>query len=114
IQNEERFDNLSTKADILKALNRSDDAKTTWNQALKIATAQQLYSYGRQFRVRSRALKRWKSSSKSPNGFRTESTEVWLKPASSLQQAISQARLMTPSRHKLPLQRMLRSRASRR
>src|SRR5207247_8773977 len=45
IQNEERFDNLSTKADILKALNRSDDAKTTWNQALKIATAQQLYSY---------------------------------------------------------------------
>src|SRR6266496_20379 len=48
IQNEERFENLSTKADILKALNRSDDAKTTWNQALKIATAQQLYSYGRQ------------------------------------------------------------------
>src|SRR5947208_7443581 len=48
IQNEERFDNLSTKADILKALNRSDDAKTTWNQALKIATAQQLYSYRRQ------------------------------------------------------------------
>src|SRR5467141_4656338 len=48
IQNEERFDNLSTKADILKALNRSDDAKTTWNQALKIANAQQLYSYGRQ------------------------------------------------------------------
>src|SRR5882724_1429719 len=48
IQIEERFDNLSTKADILKALNRADDAKTTWNQALKIANAQQLYSYGRQ------------------------------------------------------------------
>jgi tetratricopeptide (TPR) repeat protein len=48
IQNEERFDNLSTKADILKALNRPDEAKTTWNQALKIATAVQLYSYGRQ------------------------------------------------------------------
>src|SRR4029434_4525070 len=48
IQNEERFDNLSTKADILKALNRSDDAKTPGNQALKLATAQQLYSYGRQ------------------------------------------------------------------
>src|SRR5712672_1778109 len=47
IQNEERFDNLSTKADILKALNRSDDAKTTWNQALKIANAPQLYTYGR-------------------------------------------------------------------
>jgi len=28
-QNEERFDNLSTKADILKALNRPDEAKTT-------------------------------------------------------------------------------------
>src|SRR6476646_9197615 len=48
IQNEERFENLSTKADILKALNRSDEAKTTWNQALEKATAPQLYSYGRQ------------------------------------------------------------------
>ena len=47
IQNEERFDNLSTKADILKALNRPDEAKTTWNHALEIATALQLYSYGR-------------------------------------------------------------------
>src|SRR5437899_5709797 len=47
IQNEERFDNLSTKADILKALNRPDDAKATWNHALEIATAVQLYSYGR-------------------------------------------------------------------
>ena len=48
IQNEERFENLSTKADILKALNRPDEAKTTWNQALEKATAPQLYSYGRQ------------------------------------------------------------------
>jgi DUF2911 family protein len=47
IQNEERFDNLSTKADILKALNRPDDAKATWNHAFEIATAPQLYSYGR-------------------------------------------------------------------
>src|SRR5438093_9243983 len=47
IQNEERFDNLSTKADILKALNRPDDAKPTWDQALEIATPVQLYSYGR-------------------------------------------------------------------
>jgi hypothetical protein len=47
IQNEERFDNLSTKADILKALNRSDEAKATWNHAVEIATAVQLYSYGR-------------------------------------------------------------------
>src|SRR6184192_1576852 len=47
VQNEERFDNLSTKADILKALNRPDEAKAAWNHALEIATAVQLYSYGR-------------------------------------------------------------------
>jgi hypothetical protein len=48
IQNEERFENLSTKADILKALNRPDEAKTAWSQALEKAKAQDLYSYGRQ------------------------------------------------------------------
>src|SRR5256886_1892016 len=48
IQNEERFDNLSTKADILKALNRPDEAKTVWNHALEIAKGPQLYTYGRQ------------------------------------------------------------------
>src|SRR5256886_3087385 len=48
IQNEERFENLSTKADILKALNRQDEAKKTWDQALGTATAPQLYTYGRQ------------------------------------------------------------------
>jgi len=47
IQNEERFDNVSTKADILKALNRPDEAKATWTHAVEIATAPQLYSYGR-------------------------------------------------------------------
>jgi hypothetical protein len=47
IQNEERFDNLSTKADILKALNRPDEAKTTWNHAVEVANGPQLYSYGR-------------------------------------------------------------------
>ena len=48
IQNEERFENLSTKADILKALNRPDEAKTAWNKALEKSAAPQLYSYGRQ------------------------------------------------------------------
>jgi predicted negative regulator of RcsB-dependent stress response len=48
IQNEERFENLSTKADILKALNRPDEAKSTWSHALEKATAPQLYTYGRQ------------------------------------------------------------------
>src|SRR5213080_4847737 len=40
IQNEERLDNL-------KALNRPEEAKTTWNHAVEVATAPQLYSYGR-------------------------------------------------------------------
>ena len=48
IQNEERFENLSTKADILKALNKQDEAKTTWNKALEKAEGPQLYTYGRQ------------------------------------------------------------------
>lgn len=48
IQNEERFENLSTKADILKALNKQDEAKTTWDKALQKADAPQLYTYGRQ------------------------------------------------------------------
>src|SRR3954463_4482443 len=55
IQNEERFENLSTKADILKALNRPDEAKTTWNQALEKAKAQDLYSYGRQLQFQKKS-----------------------------------------------------------
>jgi hypothetical protein len=47
IQNEERFDNLTTKADLLKAMNKPDDAKKIWDQALAKTTAGQLYSYGR-------------------------------------------------------------------
>jgi hypothetical protein len=47
IQNEERFENLSTKADLLKAMNKSEDAKKAWDQALAKTTAPQLYSYGR-------------------------------------------------------------------
>jgi hypothetical protein len=54
IQNEERFENLSTKADILKALNRPDEAKTTWNKALEKAAAPQLYTYGRQLQNQKR------------------------------------------------------------
>lgn len=47
IQNEERFENLSTKADVLKAMNKPDDAKKTWEKAIAKTTAQQLYSYAR-------------------------------------------------------------------
>ena len=55
IQNEERFENLSTKADILKALNRQDEAKTTWNKALEKAKAPDLYTYGRQLQNQKKA-----------------------------------------------------------
>ena len=72
IQNEERFENLSTKADILKALNRPDEAKTTWNQALEKGKAQDLYSYGRQLQFQkkgSEALEIFKEVAKRfPNG----------------------------------------------
>ena len=47
IANEERFDNLSTKVDLLKALNKTDEANKTWTHALELATPVQLYSYGR-------------------------------------------------------------------
>jgi hypothetical protein len=47
IANEERFDNLSTKVDLLKALHKDDDANKTWTKAMEKATAVQLYSYGR-------------------------------------------------------------------
>jgi Protein of unknown function (DUF2911) len=54
IQNEERFENLVTKADILKAMNKPDDAKKAWDQALAKTTAQGLYSYGRRLQTEKR------------------------------------------------------------
>ena len=54
IQLEERFENLSVKADILKALNRAEDAKTAWNRALEKATPPQLYSYARRLQSEKR------------------------------------------------------------
>jgi hypothetical protein len=47
IQNEERFENLSTKADVLKAMNKPEDAKKIWEQAIAKTTPVQLYSYAR-------------------------------------------------------------------
>ena len=54
IQNEERFENLSTKADLLKATNKTDEAKKIWAQAIEKATPQQVYSYGRQLQSEKR------------------------------------------------------------
>src|SRR5215467_1636796 len=72
IQNEERFENLSTKADILKALNRPDEAKKTWDKALDKANAPQLYTYGRQLQNQKKgteAMEAFKEVAKRfPNG----------------------------------------------
>jgi Protein of unknown function (DUF2911) len=54
IQNEERFENLTTKADVLKAMNKPDDAKKAWDQALAKTTAIQLYSYARRLQSEKR------------------------------------------------------------
>jgi tetratricopeptide (TPR) repeat protein len=48
IQNEERFENLATKSELLKAMNKPEDAKKTWEQAIAKTTPIQLYSYARQ------------------------------------------------------------------
>jgi tetratricopeptide (TPR) repeat protein len=47
IQNEERFENLTTKADILSAMNKPDEARKVTEQAIAKTTAPQFYSYGR-------------------------------------------------------------------
>jgi tetratricopeptide (TPR) repeat protein len=51
IQNEERFENLTTKADLLKATNKPDEAKKVWEQALAKTTPVQLYAYGRRLQT---------------------------------------------------------------
>lgn len=48
IANEERFENLATKSELLKALNKPEEAKTAWNHAMEIASGLQLYSHARQ------------------------------------------------------------------
>jgi len=54
IQTEERFENLTTKSEILKALNKPDEAKKAWDQALSKTTARSLYSYARQLQTEKR------------------------------------------------------------
>jgi hypothetical protein len=48
IQNEERFENLDTKANLLQATGKTTEANAVRQQALAKANAQQLYAYGRQ------------------------------------------------------------------
>lgn len=47
IQNEERFENLGTKADILKAMGNNEEAKKVWAHAVEIGKPVQLYTYAR-------------------------------------------------------------------
>jgi len=48
IQVEERFDNLMTKANILDALNRKNDAASVRAKAIPLGTPVQIHGYGRQ------------------------------------------------------------------
>jgi tetratricopeptide (TPR) repeat protein len=54
IQAEERFENLATKADILKAMGKTDEAKTVWQHALELAKPVQLYTYARGLQAQKR------------------------------------------------------------
>ena len=48
IQNEDRFENEMTKSRILAALGQNGESEQAKNRALSLASAQQLYGYGRQ------------------------------------------------------------------
>jgi tetratricopeptide (TPR) repeat protein len=51
IQNEERFDNLLTKSQVLDAMGRKDEGKAALDRALQMANAIQLHGYGRQLQT---------------------------------------------------------------
>lgn len=51
IQQEERFENLSTKARILEELKRNTEAKAARDKSMQVANVMQLYFYGRQLQT---------------------------------------------------------------
>ena len=51
IQNEARYDNFMTKAQVLDALGRKDEAAMARNKALTMANAIQMHSYARQLQI---------------------------------------------------------------
>src|SRR5438045_8888515 len=55
IQNEERFEHRSNKADLLQAMNRTDEAKKVRDQAMGVAAPLQLYSYARGLEAQKRS-----------------------------------------------------------
>src|SRR5581483_3713223 len=48
IQGEEQFENVMTKAGILEAMNRGEEAKAAHDHAMQIGSATQIYLFGRQ------------------------------------------------------------------
>jgi len=48
VRTEERYDNLMTKSIILKAMGRNEESAAVRKRGLEVATAYQLYGYGRQ------------------------------------------------------------------
>lgn len=74
IKQEERFDNLSTKAELLRVMNRQDEAKAVMAKAMGMGNAIQIYVYGRQ-------LQRDKRQAEAMDMFRTVSSRFpdhWL------------------------------------
>ncbi len=55
ILNEARYDNFMTKAKVLDALGRKDEATTARTKALSMANAIQMHSYGRQLQIDGKA-----------------------------------------------------------
>ena len=54
VENEDRYDNEDTKAKVLTALNRKDDAAVAQKKALDLATPLQVHLYGRQLQAEKR------------------------------------------------------------
>ena len=102
IQNEERFENLTTKADLLKAMNKPDEAKKIWDQALAKTTAPQLYSYGRRLQSTRKTPKGWRSSRRWRNVIRQLSWDIWRMPGSNPRPVILPARRKTRRRRRRP------------
>lgn len=73
IRVEERFENLISKANILDALNRKDDASLARNKALEMATVVQLHGYGRQLQTQGKQEQAFEvfrvNMKKNPNHF---------------------------------------------
>lgn len=55
IQIEERFENLSTKAEILAAMNRADEAKKVRDHAMEVGKPADLYAHARQLQQQKRS-----------------------------------------------------------